>query len=178
MKKIIFLFIAALATSCSTINVSYDFDKTTDFTKYKTYAYSEDALKLAISDLNRDRMLNAIDAEMSVRGMTKSDNPDVLVDLIVKAEKKVEANATNVGGGYYGRYGYARGFGTTQISYDEYVVGTLFINVVDKSVEKIVWQGRGTKTIDENASPQKRESNINYAVKSIFYNYPVKPKAK
>jgi hypothetical protein len=51
----------------------------------------------------------------------------------------------------------------------------LFINAIDKSSEKIVWQGRGTKTIDEDASPEKREKNINYAVKSIFNNYPVKP---
>jgi hypothetical protein len=78
-------------------------------------------------------------------------------------------------GGYYGRYGYGGGFGTTQINYNTYMDGTLFINVVDKTSEKIVWQGRGTKTIDENASPEKREKNINYAVKSIYYKYPVKP---
>ena len=176
MKNLSFLFIVALA-ACSSIQVSYDYDKTTDFNKYKSYAYTADALNLGVGDLNRNRMLAAIDAEMAARGITKSDNPDALIDLIVKAKERTEATATNTGG-YYGRYGYAGGFGTTQINYNTYVDGTLFINVIDKTVEKIVWQGRGTKTIDENASPEKKESNIKYAVKSIFYNYPVKPLKK
>jgi hypothetical protein len=35
-----------------------------------------------------------------------------------------------------------------------------------------MWQGRATKTIDEDASSEKREQNINYAVKQIFSKYP------
>ncbi len=175
MKKISFLFIVALASACSSIKVSYDYDKTTDFSKYKTYAYTADALALRVDDLNRNRIIAAIDAQMASRGITKSDNPDGLIDLILTTKEQTQATAYNTGGGYYGRYGYAGGFGTTQINYSTYIDGTLFINLIDKSSEKIVWQGRGTKTIDPDASPKKRESNINYAVKSIFYNYPVKP---
>ena len=176
MKKLQFPIILALVTACSGIQISYDYDKAADFNKYKTYAYSVDAQKLGVGDLNRERIFNAIDAEMAARGITKSDNPDALVDLILKAQQKVEATATNTGG-FYGRYGYGYG-GTTHVSYDEFVEGTLFISLVDKSTEKIVWQGRGTKTLEETASPQKKESNIKYAVKSIFYNYPVKPLKK
>ncbi len=175
MNKINFLVIVVIVAACSSIKVSYDYDKTTDLSKYKTYAYSADALKLGVDDLNRDRIIAAIDAEMAARGITKSDNPDALIDLILTAKEQTQATAYNTGGGYYGRYGYGGGFGTTQINYSTYIDGTLFINLIDKTSEKIVWQGRGTKTIDEDASPKKRESNINYAVKSIFYNYPVKP---
>jgi hypothetical protein len=174
MKKFTLLLFVTIAAACSSIKVTYDFDKTTDFNKIKTYAFTEDAMKLPVGDLNRNRILAAVDAEMVARGMTKSDNPDALIDLIVKAKERTEATAMNTGG-YYGRYGYAGGFGTTQINYNTYMDGTLFINVVDKTSEKIVWQGRGTKTIDEDASPEKREKNINTAVKSIYYNYPVKP---
>ena len=174
MKKFTLLFMVALAAACSSLKVSYDYDKTADFSKYKTYAYTADALKLGVGDLDRNRILAAIDAQMTERGIGKSDNPDALIDLVVSAKERTEATATNTGG-YYGRYGYAGGFGSTQINYNTYVDGTLFINLVDKTTEKIVWQGRGTKTLDEGASPTKKESNINYAVKSIFYNYPVKP---
>jgi hypothetical protein len=175
MKKLLFITLVALVSGCSSVKVSYDYDKTKDFTKFKTYAYTEDALALKINDLNRDRLIKAVDQELAARGMTKSSSPDVLIDLIVKAEQKMDATATNTGG-YYGRYGYAGGFGgTTHISYNEYVEGTLFINMVEKAIEKIVWQGVGTRTIDETASPEKRETNINYAVKTIFTKYPVKP---
>lgn len=89
----------------------------------------------------------------------------------------MDATATSTGPGYYGdpwRYGYGGGFSTTQINYNEYIEGTLFINMVDKTTEKIVWQGRGTKTLDESAEADKREKNINYAVKQIFTKYPPK----
>jgi hypothetical protein len=175
MKKIAFLLMVLLGAACGSVKVSYDYDKTVDFYKYKTYAYAESAMKLPIGDLNRDRIIASIDAEMAARGITKSESPDALIDVILTAKERTEATATNTGG-YYGRYGYAGGYGgTTSINYNTYVDGTLIINVVDKTSEKIVWQGRGTKTIDEDATPEKRESNIKYAVKTIYANYPVKP---
>jgi uncharacterized protein DUF4136 len=51
----------------------------------------------------------------------------------------------------------------------------LFINFVDKGTEKIVWQGRGTKTLNETASPEKREANIKNGVSLIYQKFPVKP---
>ena len=177
MKKITLYFalgLVLLIPACSSITVSYDYDKTANFAAYKTYAYTPEALSLAIGDLNRDRIIASIDAEMAARGITKSDSPDALIDLIVQAKERTEATATN-SGGYYGRYGYGGGFTTTHIDYNQYVDGTLFINLIDKSTEKMVWQGRGTKTLDENASPEKKETNIKNAVKMIFAKFPVKP---
>ncbi len=174
MKKLVLFILAAALTACSTLKVTYDYDGQADFAKYKTYSFSEDALKLPVEQLNRERILKAIENEMAAKGFTKSETPDVLVDLHVKAEKKTEATATTTGGGMYGygRYGYGGGFSTTQINYNDYVEGTLFVNMVDKATEKIAWQGRATKTLDEDVSPEKRETNINYAVKQIFTKYP------
>jgi len=176
MKKIATILLVLAVAACSSITVSYDYDKTVDFNKYKTYAYTEETLKLPVGDLNRDRLMKAVDAELAARGMTKSDSPDALVDLQIKAKERTEATATNTGGMYGGRYGYGGGFTTTNINYSTYVDGTLFVNLVDKASEKLVWQGRGTKTLEETASPEKKESNINTAVKMIFAKYPVPAK--
>jgi hypothetical protein len=186
MKNLLILLLVVGIASCSSVKVSYDIDKSADFTKFKTYGYTEDALKLPVQELNRNRVFSAIDRELAARGLSKSDNPDVLIDLHVRTEQKTEATATTTGtgmyggyyGGYYGRYGYGGGFSTTTIDYNNYIEGTLFIDVVDKAQEKIVWQGRGTKTVDEDASPEKRDKNINEGIKSIFATYPVKPAAK
>ena len=177
MKRILFVAMILSLAACSSVKISYDFDKQVDFSKYKTYAFTEDVAKLPVEDLNRGRLISAVETELAAKGFTKSDSPDVWIDLRLKTEKRTEATATTTGGyggygGYYGRYGYGGGFSTTQVNYNDYVDGTLFVNMVDKSTEKIVWQGRGTKTIDEDASPSKRESNINYAVKQIFTKYP------
>jgi Domain of unknown function (DUF4136) len=173
MKHVIFLFILIAVASCSSVQVTSDYDKTADFPKYKTYAYTEESLKLPLGQLNQDRMISAVDAELAAKGFTKSDNPDMLVDLLIKTQQRTEATATNTGGYYgrYGRYGYG-GMSTTSINYEQYTDGTLIITFVDNAAQKIFWQGRGTKTIDENASASKREDNINYAVKSIIAKYP------
>jgi hypothetical protein len=179
MKRLFFVLVIAGLSACSSLKVSYDFDGQTDFSKFKTYAFSEDALKLPVGDLNRDRILKAVETELAAKGFTKSETPDALIDLHVKAEQKVDATATTTPTYGYGgpwRYGYGGGYSTTQINYNEYVEGTLFVNLVDASIQKIVWQGRATKTLDEDASPEKREQNINSAVKQIFTKYPPKKK--
>jgi hypothetical protein len=173
-NKILFSFLAVLS-ACSTLKVSYDYDKQGDFSHYKSYTFSEESMKLPINELNRDRILRAVENELAAKGFSKSDNPDVIIDLRVRAAEKTEAYATTTGPGYYGRrWGYAGGFSSTSINYEQYVEGTLFVSMVDAGTEKIVWQGRATNTIDEDASPQKREQNINYAVNQIFTKYPPK----
>jgi hypothetical protein len=97
-----------------------------------------------------------------------------LIDLQVKLEQRQTATATNTGG--YGRYRYGWGGGTTYVNVENYVDGTLFVNMVDKSSEKLVWQGRGTKTLEEHPTPEKKEQNINYAIQQIFTKYPPKKK--
>jgi hypothetical protein len=177
MKNLLLLAcILFFAASCSSIKVSSDFDKTAGFPSYKTYAFTPEALALPLDDINRNRLLGAIEKELAAKGFTKSDKPDVLIDVNIKTQTQQTATATN-SGGYYGRgyrYGYGGGFSTTTINYDTYVDGTLFIDMIDATKKQLVWQGRGTKTLEQDASQQRREENINYAVKQIFVKYPPK----
>lgn len=179
MKKLLFLFsILIIFASCSTIRVSSDFDKAAPFANYKTYAFTNEALALPINDLNRNRLFAAIETELAAKGFTKSDNPDVFIDIQLKGEEIQTATASTTGGypgyGYGGgyRYGWGGGFSTTTIDYDTYVEGTLFIDMIDGQKKQLVWQGRGTKTLEPDASQKRREENINYAVKQIFMQYP------
>jgi len=176
MKKLLLpILILLIAASCATVNVSSDFDKTATFPAYKTYAFTPEALNLNIEELNRKRILTAVENELSLKGFTKSENPDVLIDIKVTGEKKQTATATTSGGYGYG-YRYGWGGGTTYVNYDSYTEGTVFINMIDASKKEVVWQGRGVGTIDPTASAEKREKNINYAVKQIFTKYPPKTK--
>jgi len=178
MKKLIFLlFILIVAVSCSSVKVSSDFDKTAGFASYKTYALTEEAKNLQLDDLNKNRILSAIETELAAKGFSKAEsNPDVMIDVKLKGEQKQTATANTSGGYGYGyRYGWGGGFSTTTINYDTYVDGTLFVDMIDAKKNQLVWQGRGTRTIDPDASQKKREENINYAVKKIFEKYPPKP---
>jgi hypothetical protein len=175
MKKTLFAALVLLV-GCTSVKTTYDFDSTVDFSKYKTYDFTNDAKNFPIQELDRARLLQAIETEMAAKGFTKSDNPDAWIDLQVKLEQKQTATATNTGVGYYGgpyRYGYG---GTTHINVENYVDGTLFVNMIDKASEKLVWQGRGTKTLEEHPSPEKKEKNIKFGVQKIFTQYPPKKK--
>jgi hypothetical protein len=175
MKKFLIIPVLFAFVACSTVKVAYDYDKQADFSKYKTYVISEETMKMAgINQLNRDRIIAAVEAQMAAKGFTKADNADVILDVRIKGEEVQTATATTSGGyGYgYGRWGYGGGFSTTTVNYDKYTEGTMFVTLIDKATEKIAWQGTGTKTVEENASAEKREKNIDYAVTQIFTNYP------
>jgi hypothetical protein len=175
MKKIIpFMLALALTMSCSSTKVSMDYDREANFASYKTYAFTPEANDLPVNDLNKKRIMDAVSEQLATKGFTKSDQPDVWIDLKLVAEKKQSATATS-SPNYYGagyRYGWGGGFSTTTINVDNYVEGTLFVDMIDVSKKQLVWQGRAVRTIDPDASAEKRESNINYAVKQIFTKYP------
>jgi Holliday junction resolvasome RuvABC endonuclease subunit len=174
MKKLLFLFIVTGIVACSTVKTAYDYDKQADFSKYKTYSLTQDDLLETVGQLNKDRILNAVESELSKKGFNKSDTPDALVDIHIKTQQKVTATASSTGAMRYGRYGYGGGFGTTNISYDEYTDGTMLITLIDNNTQKIIWQGSGAKTLSEDVSAEKREQNITSAVQQILLNYPPK----
>jgi len=173
MKKHLFLlFIAIVAASCSPIKVTTDFDRSANFGSYKTYAFTPEAQSLPVDDLNRNRILTAITNELTAKGFTKSDKPDVLVNIYVKTQQVATASGTTDYYGAHYRYRWGGGFSTTSIDINTYTEGTLFIDMIDASKGQMVWQGRGTATLNPDASPQKKEENINYAVKQILMKYP------
>ena len=109
----------------------------------------------------------------------------VTLFIVVEQKKGATATTTQMGmgggyGGYYGGYyGYGPGYGwggghsTTNIQEYSYAVGTLVCDVFDAKDEKLIWEGIGTKTVDED--PQTRDKNIPKSVKAIMSKFPIKP---
>ena len=53
-------------------------------TKYKTYAYFKPGIdKVEISDLDKRRILKAIDFQLLGKSMMKSEIPDLLINITV-----------------------------------------------------------------------------------------------
>ncbi len=63
-------------------------------------------------------------------------------------------------------------FTTTNINVDEYIEGTIFIDMIDKENSRLVWQGRGIGTINEHVNAEKREKRIKKSIAKIFNKYP------
>jgi hypothetical protein len=183
MPMRVFAAVAALvltSTVAMAQDVTYDFDKTANFAAYKTYTTKEGTP--VGQKLIDDRIINAIDTAMKAKGFTKSDaNPDVVVIYHVAFDKQKDISTFSSGyGGGYGAYGYGWGGGwgggTTSTQVRDILVGTLVIDMADAGHKQIVWRGMGTKEIDTQAKPEKRDKSINKAVEKIFKNYPPKKK--
>ncbi len=55
--------------SCTTVRVAADYDKNANFGSYQNYAFFKPGIdKAEISDLDKKRVLRALDAELSAKG--------------------------------------------------------------------------------------------------------------
>ena len=100
--KIALLSTILLLSSCNTIRVSSDFNDKISFNDYKTYAFSKKGVDEAeINDIDKKRILNAIDVELSSKGLRKSSiEPDLMVNFFTESNKKINYYPN------YNSYGY------------------------------------------------------------------------
>nr|WP_299073116.1 DUF4136 domain-containing protein [uncultured Allomuricauda sp.] len=184
MKNLKLFSLTALAvvflTSCSSVRVIADYDKEANFKTYKTYAFYKTGIdKAQISDLDKKRILKAIDAEMSSRGFVKSEQPDVLVSIFTKERERVDVYNNNFGwgwgwGGFYNPWlwgpGWGGGWGGNNVS--TRTEGSLYIDLIDTQNRELVWQGRGVGTLNNTKNIEKKEERIREFVAQILQEYP------
>lgn len=172
-----------ILASCSTVRVASDYDQNVNFNEFKTYAFYKPGIdKAKVSDLDKKRILRAIDAQMSAKGFTKSDNPAVLISIFTKAQERVNVYQNNFGFGRFGGFGFGGfgygGFGYGGFGYGGFgnnistsTEGTLYIDIIDASKKQLIWQGQGTASL-VSSNVDKREARIQEIVSEIMMIYP------
>ena len=101
MRRLYFLSILLLTVSCSSIRVFADHDSSVDFSNYSSYAFFKPGIEeVEISDLDKRRILKAIEQQMETKGMQLSSAPDILINIAVKATDRVVVNNNNLGWGW------------------------------------------------------------------------------
>lgn len=167
----ILLLAAVLFTSCSSVRVASDYDREANFNSYQTFAFFKPGIDRAeISDLDKKRILRAIEAEMQAKGFTKSDDPDLLVSIFTKTNENINIYQDNMMGWGYGwgwhPWYWGSGFNTVNRTSD----GTLYIDLIDAENKELVWQGMGTAALAEKVD--KKQQRINKIVSKILEKYP------
>ena len=175
---ILALVVAAVPATALAQKTTYDFDKTATFAQYRTYSMQEGTPTK--NELIDKRIAAAIEAQLAAKGFKKVDTaPDLIVLYHVALDEQKDISSYSTGP-MYGAYGYGWGGGwgstTTDVRVRDILIGTLAVDMVDAKKKQMVWRGLGSKEIDTNAKPEKREQNINKAVEKIFKNYPPKVK--
>lgn len=165
------LLFAIFISSCSSVRVASDYDREANFSNYGTYAFFKPGIdKADISDLDKKRILRAIETEMEQKGFTKSENPDVLVSIFTKTNENI--NIYQNQNPYWG-YGWGwnpwywgSGFNTVNRTSE----GTLYIDLIDADDKELVWQGMGTAALAKEVN--KKQERINEIVGKIMEKYP------
>ena len=162
-----------MLASCSSVRVASDYDKKADFNQYKTFAFYKPGIdKAEISDLDKRRILRAIEAELMAKGLTKSENPDLLVSIFTKSQQRVDVYNNNWGFGGWGWGGYGGwGYGwNQQPTISTSTEGTLYVDLIDATKKELIWQGMGTGYLSR--SMEKKEERIQEFVSKVMEKYP------
>ena len=174
LKPTLLLALLFVVASCTSVRVATDYDKSANFNGYKTFAFFKSGIdKAEISDLDKRRILRAIEAELLAKGFTKSENPDLLVSIFTKSNQRVDVynNYWGYGGwGWGGFYGPGWGWGWNQPNVSTQVEGVLYVDLIDANKKELVWQGMGTGYLSRNM--EQKEERIKEFVSKIMEKYP------
>jgi len=186
MKRILLSSVLGLflvASNALAQDVRYNFDKSANFSNFRTYKWVTFKDAATVNDLVNKQIMDAVDAELATKGLTKvtedSANLYIGYQAGVGQEKQFTSFSSDwgYGGGWYGGwYGPGGGMSTTTGSTSTIYIGQLALDMYDSANHTLVWRGVASKTINPKAKPDKQDKNLRKAVAKMLKNYP--PPAK
>lgn len=161
------LFLLLAAGPASAQEVKLDYDKDTDFSSYKSFAWSP-AQQPAPNPANHIRITRAVEAGLTGKGLTKSTDgkPDAFLMYHGRVGDKVKVTGRSEGG--YWEPTNLR----TVVDVGKVKEGTLVLEIYDARTRDVVWRGVATSV---GLRPDRTEEEIKAAVQKLLEDYPPKP---
>jgi hypothetical protein len=163
-------------------DVRYNFDKSANFAQFKTYKWVVLKGASQLSDLADRQVKAAVDAELSKKGLTRSEaeTADLYIGYQAAIDTEKEYTSYDTGWGYGPGWGYGGwyggGGGMTTGTTSTIYVGQIALDMYAASPKSLVFRTVASKTIDTKAKPEKQQKNLAKAVTKMLKNYP--PTAK
>jgi len=165
---------------CSTVSVTTDYDRTANFAKYRTYAVEPPANAPALSPSADATLRTTLRENLAARGIIEvppSGNPDLAVVPHMRTQQRYSVQQTTTWGygpgvwPYYGGfYGMWYGAPVTYNTISSYTEGTLILDFVDTSNQRLVFRGTGTGTVSNR--PERNADKVREAVEKIVARFP------
>ncbi|MFC4721418.1 DUF4136 domain-containing protein [Geojedonia litorea] len=172
MKTLSPILVLLLFMSCAPIRVNYDYERGTDFSTYKTYNYYQD-LNTGLSELDTNRLLDALDAGLQAKGFSLSETPDFFINIVSDEYQEAQRNSVGVGMGGTGRNvggGISIGIPIGQSSINRQII----FDFVDENGKGLFWQAVSESSYNPNATPEQRETKLKAIVDKVLSGYPPK----
>ena len=169
------LALVVLVQACSSVSYKSDYDRSTDFSTYKSYKWYEgkqpdDALSR--NPLVKKRIGVSVDKALQEGGFTlsESEEADFIVAIHAGVKERMQVYNTGAYGWYdpwWGPYG-----GRTDVSY--YEEGTLVVDIVDAAEKELSWRGIATATVRDFSDADEMQAYYDHVVKNLLKNFPPK----
>jgi hypothetical protein len=181
MKRwaILLMVVALLVGSSYAQKVSISFVKSTDFAKYKTYAWKpghtlgkSQILPMEAIDKLVLSMVKPLLADKGLKEVTS--DPDAYVTYFISLTQKSEVGPLNQFD-TYGKFGYeaseAFGGAWNESMVTSYRKGILLIDLVDARTNTLIWRAHCKEATDK---PGDAKTALNKAVTKAFSDFPPK----
>jgi hypothetical protein len=169
-----------IAVCCMAQDVRYNFAASQDFSKFRTYKWIQIAGTDKINQLAEQQLQAAVDAQLSAKGLSKTDNDsaDLLIGYQAAIGQEKQYTSFNSDWGYGpGWYGHGMGGGGMTTGETSTIhIGQVTLDMYDPAQKQLVWRGSVSKTLDTKAKPDKQTKNLNKAIAKLLKNFP--PPAK
>jgi len=173
MQKVMLALVGmtlVFAGMTSAQQVKTDYDRSANFTLYKTYSWEHVETK---DPLNVDRIKHAVNTVLAARGWTMVDSgADVAVVAmeITRDQQTLNTFYDGLGGGWGWRRFGGGGFGEATTTTDTYTVGTVVVDLFDTKTKQLIWRGSASDTLSNNSD--KNIKNLNESVDKLFKHFP------
>jgi len=161
-------------------SVTVNFDRTADFSQYRTYAWSIGTP--ARSPLIDRRIIAIIEEQLAAKSLQKTENqPDLVVSYHAALNQEIRYNTTSIDAGYgpgwgagYSYYGRGGGWGPrggdTITTPTKITVGTLNVDIYDSKRKEMIWRGSASETLTTDR--QKTIDLIKERTAAMFEKFP------
>ena len=151
-------------------DVKVDYDKAANFGAIKTFS-----LKLGTSwgnPIGEKRVVDQITGALVAKGwaVAPEGQADAQVVLHGASQTKRSLSTFYSGMGGYGYRGWGGGMGSATTTESEYVVGTLVVDIFDKTGKNLLW--RGIAQDEASDKPEKNIKKVAKATDKLFKDFP------
>jgi|ERR1043165_3198995 hypothetical protein len=175
MKKLFALLIlTAAATSASAQKVKVGANPNTDFSKYKTYAWSEGMV--AANPIINQLILQTVDDALVAKGLTRvSKDPDVTLAAFAALNSDLHISYPTWGRSATSATATGMSVGAQSVALSK---GALVVDIADAHTKETVWRGTATHTLSEAPTgiaakdAKATEGHIRKAVDKMFQQFP------
>jgi len=163
----------------------HDFDRSKDFSAYKTYAWQKDEPMAIVRADPDDQRISSEEADLLIRtqvegllskkGFTKADreSADLLLSYFLVAQYDLGVEQYDPGASGWDRmdYGHWRPFYEPGKDNRLTRKGTLTLDFIDRKDRKLAWRGSATDTVKSSKDTARR---IKKAISNLLKGFPPK----